>query len=79
MNDPDLGAKLIFGGAIVFAFGVIYQFKPDLFKRWFLKRTSIAQRLLSPEAYTKYMRGLGWLYIVSGLLALGYGLSLNMR
>ena len=79
MNDPDLGPKLIIGGIVFFVFGLIYQFKPDLFKRWFWKRTSIAQRLLSPEAYIKYMRGLGWLYILGGLLAFIYGLSLSMR
>ena len=59
---------LVILGIILIVFGIIYQVKPDLFKRWFWKRTSIAQRLLSPEAYTKYIKGLGWLYIIGGII-----------
>jgi uncharacterized protein YjeT (DUF2065 family) len=59
---------LVILGIILIVFGIIYQVKPDLFKRWFWKRTSIAQRLLSPEAYTKYMKGLGWFYIIGGII-----------
>ena len=60
--------QLVIFGIVLIAFGVIYQVKPNLFKRWFWKRTSIAQRLLSPEAYIKYMKGLGWLYIIGGIV-----------
>lgn len=46
--------------------GVVYVLKPDLFRRGIWKKTSIAQRLLSPEGYLRYMRGFGVVLIVAG-------------
>jgi hypothetical protein len=62
-------------GIVLISFGVLYQIKPNIFKRWFWKKTSIAQRLLGPEAYVKYMRGLGILYILGGVAFCINGMS----
>ena len=47
--------------------GILYMVKPDLFRRWFWTRTSVAQRLLSPEGYLTYMRILGGVIALVGL------------
>jgi hypothetical protein len=52
------------------AVGVLYILKPDLFRRWFWNRTSIAQRALSPEGYLRYMRGVGVVQILLGFALL---------
>jgi hypothetical protein len=62
-------------GVMLVILGIVYQVKPDLFKRWFWKKTSIAQRMLSPEAYIKYMKGLGWFYIIGGLALCAFGFA----
>ncbi len=54
-------------GYFLIALGALYEIKPDLFRRWFWKRTSIAQRALRPENYIRYMRLLGAVLIVAGL------------
>lgn len=43
-------------GYFLIAVGAMYEIKPDLFRRWFWRKTSIAQRALSPENYIRYMR-----------------------
>ena len=58
---PLLGVGLI-------AFGVIYIIKPDIFQRWFWKRTAISQQIMSPESNKTYMRVLGAIFIIVGLL-----------
>jgi hypothetical protein len=35
---------------------VLYLIKPDIYRRWFWKRTDVAQRMLSPEQYLVLMR-----------------------
>ena len=53
---------------LLIIFGVIYILKPDLFKRWFWTKTSIAQRLLKPNQYLIYMRVLGAVFILIGII-----------
>ena len=55
-------------GVVFIIFGIIYLIKPDLFRRWFWKKTSIAQRLLSPEHYILYMKILGIIFILGGVI-----------
>lgn len=55
-------------GIAFVALGLLYVVKPDLFRRWFWTRTSIAQRLLSPEGYITYMRVLGLVVVLIGLI-----------
>jgi uncharacterized protein YjeT (DUF2065 family) len=62
-----------FAGWFLIVVGVIYLLKPDIFRRGIWKRTSIAQRTLSPEGYLKYMRWVGVVTIVIGILFLFWG------
>ena len=57
----------LYGAGLAFC-GLIYLIKPDLYRRWFWKRTSLAQRLLSPENHLLYMRFLGFVFLVLGLI-----------
>jgi len=68
------GDRLTILGAVLVVLGVVYQLKPNLFRRWFWTKTSIMQRLLSPTAYERYMKSLGLLYILLGALLTSYGL-----
>ncbi len=58
------------GALILIAAGVLYLVKPDIFRRWIWTETSIAQHTLLPKNYLRYMRGLGVLFILIGLLLL---------
>jgi hypothetical protein len=55
-------------GIAMIAIGLLYIVKPDLFRRWFWTRTSIAQRMLSPEGYLTYMRILGAVLVLVGIV-----------
>jgi len=56
----------MYTGIMLIMFGVLYLIKPDIFQRWFWKKTAISQRLLSPEQNMVYMRILGLAFIVTG-------------
>jgi hypothetical protein len=60
-------------GLALIALGVVYLLKPDLLRRGIWRRTSIAQRTMSPQGYLKYMRGLGILWIVVGIALVIWG------
>jgi uncharacterized protein YjeT (DUF2065 family) len=53
---------------ILIGFGVLYLIKPDLFKRGVWKKTAITQQAFSPKNYLIYMRVLGGVFIVAGVL-----------
>jgi hypothetical protein len=53
-------------GLVLIAFGVLYLKRPTIYRRSIWLRTSIAIRLLSEQAYKKYIKGLGVLYILAG-------------
>ena len=57
-------------GIALIALGILYVVKPDLFRRWFWTKTSIAQRVLDPESYLTYMRILGVVVALVGLFLL---------
>jgi len=57
-------------GIILIAAGIIYLIKPDIFQRWIWKKTDISQRLLTPEQYKVFMRILGVVYIIIGVVLL---------
>ena len=57
-----------FSGIALIVLGVVYLVNPNIFRRWFWKKTSIAQRILSPEHYTIYMRVLGLMFIIIGFI-----------
>jgi hypothetical protein len=59
--------NLIIFGIVLVLFGALYLWKPTLFRRGMWMKTSIAIRLLSDENYTRYMQGLGAVFIVTGI------------
>jgi len=59
---------MYFSGIILIVSGALYLAKPDIFRRGICLKTSIAQRTLSPANYLKYMRGVGVIFIIIGLI-----------
>lgn len=57
-------------GLVLIVFGVIFLVKPTIFRRGIWLKTSIAVRMLSEENYVRYMRVLGAVFIVAGLVLL---------
>ena len=41
---------------VLVVFGIIYIVKPNLYQRWFWKRTGILQQVFSPENYLVLMK-----------------------
>jgi len=60
-------------GLIFILFGILYILKPDIFRRWFWKKTSVMQQTLSPEKYIRSMRILGVALLVVGIILLIVG------
>ena len=55
-------------GIVLIVCGILYLIKPDIFRRGFWRRTAISQRLLTPEQNKVYMRILGGVFIVVGII-----------
>ena len=55
-------------GFVLAAIGVVYLVKPTLFRRGIWLKTSIAVRTLSEQNYVRYMRAMGVLLVIVGLL-----------
>lgn len=68
----------IFFSILLVLLGIVYLVKPNIFKRWFWTKTSIAQRYFGPDGYEKYMRCLGIICILIGI-ALGSFMILSPR
>ena len=60
-------------GLIVTILGLIYIIKPDLYRRWFWKKTDILQRTLQPENYIKVMRIPGVAFLIAGIVQMIVG------
>jgi uncharacterized protein YjeT (DUF2065 family) len=54
-------------GVVLVLLGLLYLWKPTIFRRGIWLKTSIAVRTLSETNYSRYMRGLGIVLIVAGL------------
>lgn len=67
-------SQIQFMGVLLVVCGGVYFAKPNIFRRGPWMRTSIAIRKLSPETYVKYMRGLGIVFIVIGVVFVVCGL-----
>ena len=52
-------------GLVSIAFGALYLFKPGIFRRGIWIKTSV--RYLSPEAYRKYVRVIGAVWVLLGI------------
>ena len=57
-------------GVVLLLFGIIYIVKPNIFQRWFWKRTGVFQQIFGPEKYLVFMRVLGGIFIIAGLILL---------
>jgi hypothetical protein len=55
-------------GFVLAAIGIVYLVKPTLFRRGIWLKTSIAVRTLSEQNYVRYMRIMGALLVIVGLL-----------
>jgi uncharacterized protein YjeT (DUF2065 family) len=60
--------KLTVLGVVFILFGLLYLWKPTLYRRGIWMKTSIAIRALSEANYTRYMRVLGFIFIVAGIV-----------
>jgi len=58
---------MLLSGLVLMGIGLIYVWKPTLFRRGVWLKTSVAIRLFSEDGYRKYMRGLGVTFVVIGL------------
>lgn len=68
--------SLTFLGLVLVAFGALYITKPVVYRKGLWMRTSIAIRLLSEDAYKRYIKGLGYIFIAVGLGCIGWDLGL---
>jgi len=66
-------------GAMLVGLGLLYLWKPTVFRRGIWLKTSVAVRLLSEENYVRYMRGLGAVFVVIGLSLVLWALFVSMR
>jgi hypothetical protein len=57
---------VVFGIGLILL-GLLYIWKPTIFRRGAWMKTSIAIRTLSETNYTRYMRALGFICIVVGV------------
>jgi uncharacterized protein YjeT (DUF2065 family) len=60
-------------GIILILFGLLYIWKPTIYRRGMWLKTSVAIRTLSEENYRRYMRGLGIVMIVAGIAFIALG------
>jgi hypothetical protein len=66
-------------GVALMGIGLIYIWKPNLFRRGIWLKTSVAIRLLSEENYIKYIKGVGAVWIVIGLSLVFWSVFGHMR
>jgi uncharacterized protein YjeT (DUF2065 family) len=59
---------LVAGGLVLVVFGIAYLRWPSMFRRGVWLKTSIAIRSLSEDGYVTFMRVLGALSIVAGIV-----------
>jgi hypothetical protein len=65
--------NLVVLGIVLILFGALYTWKPTIFRRGLWMKTSIAIRVLSEDNYTRYMRGLGVVFVVAGIALILFG------
>jgi hypothetical protein len=60
-------ASMVYGITLILI-GLVYLWKPTIFRRGVWMKTSIAIRVLSETNYTRYMRGVGLVCIAAGVI-----------
>jgi len=58
---------VLISGLVLIGFGLLYVWKPTLFRRGVWLKTSVAIRVLPEDGYRKYMKDLGVGLVVIGL------------
>ena len=58
--------RLTIIGLVLIGYGVLYLRKPTVYRRGLWMKTSIAIRTLSEENYKRYIKGLGFAFILAG-------------
>jgi hypothetical protein len=67
--------NLVILGIVLILFGALYLWKPTIFRRGLWMKTSIAIRMLSEANYMRYMRELGAVFIIAGLVLIFIGVT----
>ena len=65
---------MLLAGVVLIVFGALYLRRPSVYRRGLWLKTSLAIRLLSEANYRRYMRGLGVVLVVTGVVLAAYGL-----
>ena len=60
--------NLVIYGIVFIVFGAIYMWNPTIFRRGIWMKTSVAIRVLSEAIYVRYMRGLGLILVITGIV-----------
>ena len=66
--------RMLLAGVVLIVFGALYLRRPSVYRRGLWLKTSLAIRLLSEANYRRYMRGLGVVLVVGGVVLAAYGL-----
>ena len=66
--------RMLLAGVVLIVFGALYLRRPGVYRRGLWLKTSLAIRLLSEANYRRYMRGLGVVLVVTGVVLAAYGL-----
>jgi len=69
-----LALILVIAGGLLVLWGILYIAKPDLFQRGFWKSIDISRRLSSPEKHSEFVKRLGGILIVIGLIVFMIGM-----
>ncbi|RZL32912.1 MAG: hypothetical protein EOP35_19100 [Rubrivivax sp.] len=69
--------QLTLVGMVLAGCGMLYLRRPALYRRGVWMKTSIAIRLLSEEAYRRYIKGLGVAFIVAGVGCVAWDAGLD--
>ncbi|MFO1414829.1 MAG: hypothetical protein U1F10_13155 [Burkholderiales bacterium] len=59
---------LTIAGLILIAFGLLYVRRPAVYRRGVWLKTSLAIRYLSEEQYRKYIKGIGYVFMLAGIV-----------
>ena len=65
--------RMLLAGVVLIVFGALYVRRPSVYRRGLWLKTSLAIRLLSEANYRRYMRGLGIVFVVTGVVLAAYG------
>jgi len=65
--------RMLVAGLGLMVLGVLYLWRPDVYRRGLWLKTSLAIRLLSEDNYRRDMKGLGVVCVIAGAVLAAYG------